>query len=438
MGIIQLNSAIRACPQLLHKTVIHDPPPSTLISEFPNAPFFHNISNTGEECLNLNIMRPSGTVAASVDLKMPVIFVAMNYRLGGFGFLPGGEVLKDGAANLGILDQRLALEWVADHIRDFGGDPLKVTLWGLSTFRAAIMSSGSIAPTSPIDGVKGQAVFNSIVKEAGCNETNDTLACLRGLDYSTFLKAVNSVPRWFSYNSVALSYLPRPDGTILTDTPEILVKSGRYASVPFIIGDQEDEGTIFSLFQPNITIEAEIVDYLKDIFYLDAPRELLESLVATYSNITTDGSPFRTGTRNNLYPQYKRIAAILGDFTFTLTRRVFLTLASEARPEVQCWSYLSAYGYGTPILGTFHGSDILQIFYGTWSDYVSRAIPAYFLSFAHDLDPNSRDTGYTFWPKWRPNHSLMNFLRNNSTMITDDFSNGSFEVIMENSGFFHI
>ncbi|KAJ5112904.1 secreted lipase [Penicillium angulare] len=491
LGIVQLNSTFKSCPQLLHKTATHNLPFSTLVKEATSAPYFHNISYTGEDCLNMNIMRPSGTVAganlpvlvwvfgggfeigstisydpttlitASVSLKMPVIFVAMNYRLGGFGFLPGSEVLKDGAANLGILDQRLALEWVADHIGDFGGDPSKVTIWGQSAgsisvftqmamydgnitykgsplFRAAIMSSGSIAPTSPIDGVKGQAVYDSIVKEAGCNETNDTLACLRDLDYPTFLRATNSVPRWFSYNSVALSYLPRPDGTVLTDSPETLVKSGKYALVPFIIGDQEDEGTIFSLFQSNITIETEIVDYLKSIFFLDAPRDLLESLVATYPNITTDGSPFRTGTRNNLYPQYKRIAAVLGDFTFTLARRVFLTLASQVRPEVPSWSYLSSYNYGTPILGTFHGSDILQIFYGNWPDYVSRAIPTYILSFVYDLDPNSRDTGYMAWPQWRFNNSLMNFLRNNASIINDDFRKGSFEVLSENTGYFHI
>ena len=58
------------------------------------------------------------------------IFVSVNYRVGGFGFMPGNEVMKDRSANIGLLDQRLALEWVADNIAAFGGDPSKVTIWG--------------------------------------------------------------------------------------------------------------------------------------------------------------------------------------------------------------------------------------------------------------------------------------------------------------------
>lgn len=183
---------------------------------------------------------------------------------------------------------------------------------GSPLFRAGIMNSGSIVPADPVDSNKGQAVYDTVVDNAGCSSASDTLECLRGLDYTKFLNAANSVPGILSYNSVALSYLPRPDGKVLTDSPENLVTSGKYVSVPFIVGDQEDEGTIFALFQANITTTSQILDYLKNIFFHSAFEDQIKELVATYPDTTTYGSPFRTGILNNWYPQYKRIAAILG------------------------------------------------------------------------------------------------------------------------------
>lgn len=202
-------------------------------------------------------------LTASIMAGKPYVFVAVNYRVGGFGFMPGKEILKDGASNLGLLDQRMGLEWVADNIDAFGGDPDKVTIWGESAgaisvldqmalydgnnvykgkplFRGAIMNSGSITPTDPVDCPKGQVVYDAVVKKAGCAAAADTLACLRALPYQQFLDATNSVPAILSYNSVALSYLPRPDGKVLTLSPDVLVKQGKYAAVPMLIGDQED------------------------------------------------------------------------------------------------------------------------------------------------------------------------------------------------------
>lgn len=66
------------------------------------------------------------------------LYVSVNYRLGGFGFLPGKEILNDGSANLGLLDQRLGLQWTADNIAAFGGDPEKVTIWGESAGSIAV------------------------------------------------------------------------------------------------------------------------------------------------------------------------------------------------------------------------------------------------------------------------------------------------------------
>jgi triacylglycerol lipase len=490
LGTVQATGPARSCPQFFFTTDTNDFPVS-VIGELANIPLFQTVSNAGEDCLSVSIRRPTGTVAgaklpvlvwifgggfelgstsmydgttlvsASMKLGLPIVFVAINYRVGGFGFMPGSEILKDGSANLGLLDQRLALEWVADNIKAFGGDPAKVTIWGESAgsisvfdqmalydgdhtyngaplFRAGIMNSGSIVPADPVDGFKGQAVYDKVVQSAGCASASDTLKCLRGLDYTTFLNAAKSVPGILSYNSVALSYLPRPDGTVLTDSPEVLATSGKYASVPFIIGDQEDEGTIFALFQANISTTNQLVDYLQKIFFFDASRAQLEELVATYPDTTTDGSPFRTSIFNNWYPQYKRIAAILGDLTFTLTRRAFLTLAQKVKPDVPFWSYLSSYDYGTPILGTFHGSDILQVFYGILPNYASRSIHSYYLSFVYDLDPNSRASSYMDWPQWADNQTLMNFFNDHGALLADNFRQDTFEFILDNVASFHI
>lgn len=64
------------------------------------------------------------------------IFIAMGYRLNIFGFLSGSALLEDSdgeaAGNFGLWDQRLAMEWVKENIRYFGGDPNNITIGGRS------------------------------------------------------------------------------------------------------------------------------------------------------------------------------------------------------------------------------------------------------------------------------------------------------------------
>lgn len=91
-------------------------------------------------------------------MEYGVIMIAINYRLGPFGFLSTGDSIIPG--NAGMKDQLLALQWVQRNIKYFGGDPEKVTIFGQSAgaasvsylllsplseglFRAAILESGS-------------------------------------------------------------------------------------------------------------------------------------------------------------------------------------------------------------------------------------------------------------------------------------------------------
>ena len=492
LGTVEATSNGPACPQFYFgdDAGLNGLIPTSELGMLLDTPLFQTITDASEDCLNINVFRPSGTsatsklpvlfwifgggfelgsnsmydgaswVTESVNEGKPIIFVAVNYRVGGFGWLAGSEILADGSSNLGLLDQRLGLEWVAENIGAFGGDKDKVTIWGESAgsisvldqmllydgnytyngsplFRAAIMNSGSIVPADPVDSVKGQTVYDTVVENSGCANAADTLECLREVDYEVFLNATNSVCGLLSYCSAALSYLPRPDGTVLTQSPEILVKAGKYAPVPFIVGDQEDEGTLFALFQSNITTIDELVEYLGTYYFSGATQEQIEELVAAYSDIAVDGSPFRTGVLNNWYPQFKRLAALLGDLVFTLTRRGFLSSANSATPHVPSWSYLSSYDYGTPILGTFHGSDLLQVFFGILPNYASGAFHAYYISFVNSLDPNT-DNNYTYWPQWSGSNQLLNMYPTYSTFITDDFRSDAYNYITENTAFFHI
>lgn len=61
--------------------------------------------------------------------KKGVVAVNVTHRLGVFGYLPIPDIAP---ANLSILDQIAALEWVQRNIHVFGGDPRNVTLYGQS------------------------------------------------------------------------------------------------------------------------------------------------------------------------------------------------------------------------------------------------------------------------------------------------------------------
>lgn len=69
-------------------------------------------------------------------IEKNVILVSFNYRLNVFGFMSLGNARYSG--NMGLKDQRLALQWVRQNIHQFGGDPNRVTLLGSSAGSSAV------------------------------------------------------------------------------------------------------------------------------------------------------------------------------------------------------------------------------------------------------------------------------------------------------------
>ncbi|KAH9030331.1 carotenoid ester lipase precursor [Lactarius pseudohatsudake] len=422
-----------SCPQQAATLAVPDGLPQETVG------YLSIISGTpiidGEDCLTLNVVAPSHVkpgsklpvvvwiygggfevgsstlydggviVNRSIALREPVIYVSMNYRVSAFGFLASQEVKDAKVGNLGLWDQRLALRWVQKYIHAFGGDPSKVTIWGESAgsisislqmlanggnneglFLAAFMQSG--APMSIGDITHGQQYYDFLVERTGCTSSSDTLACLRAAPYEELKAAMDSTPSFNSYQSAALVWQPRVDGTFLADNPLELTRQGKVAKIPFVIGDCDDEGTLFSLSQTNVTTEAELRTYLSEFFFPNATDAQMDRLLTLYPQDVTRGSPFDTGTQNAFTPEFKRIASILGDFVFQAPRRIFLNNSSEKQ---NTWSYLSKRLKSLPILGSAHASDILNIYGGG-------DLTDYLIHFATNLDPNGGSGPH--WPQY--------------------------------------
>lgn len=103
----------------------------------------------------LVFLHGGGFAAGSGDQRMynasklanltETVVVAVNYRLGAFGFLATPELAAEQgtAGNYGLLDQRAALAFVFRNIASFGGDPTQVTLMGQGTgAEAALLQVG--------------------------------------------------------------------------------------------------------------------------------------------------------------------------------------------------------------------------------------------------------------------------------------------------------
>ncbi|KAF1729910.1 putative secreted lipase [Beauveria bassiana] len=420
---------------------------------------------------SLGVFNATGKAAAcpqmpqNTEEDQEFIFVSVNYRVGGFGFLGGAEILEEQSTNLGLRDQRMGLEWVADNIACFGGDPRKVTIWGHSAgsvsvfdqmalyngnatyndsplFRGAFLSSGSVLPTEHVDLVKAQIIFDKVVREANCTLSFPQLECLRSLEYSHFYRAANAVPR--PLDKTSLSYVPRPDGEVLMKSPDAIANEGSYYAVPTIITSQEDEGTSFSFTQFDLNNTESLVNYLCDTFFSKATRAQVAGLVDTYPIASSAGSPFRTSEEREWYEDqyqngngFKRVAALLGDFIFTLIRRLALEGMATSHPTIPLWSSLGSAFYGRlGYYGTPHGTEPVLIYTGDKLYFTRNAVRTtrtYFLNFLHNLDPNQGVQGY-FWPKWTPDErQLLWFNRHENNLTYDTFRDDSYQYLKSNA-----
>ncbi|PIL28506.1 hypothetical protein GSI_08544 [Ganoderma sinense ZZ0214-1] len=390
---------------------------------------------TSEDCLNLNVIVPANAtadsklpvavwiygggfqvgsnihpgeniVARSIDLGNPIVYVSVNYRLSAFGFLGGKEVKDADVANLGLWDQREAFLWVQKYISVFGGDPSKVMIWGESAgaisvalhmlytgsnteglFRAAFMESGNAIPTGYVDNDYLQDNYDGIVSDTGCSNSSDTLQCLREVPASVLKAAMDKTPSLVSYQQVNSPWLPRADGAFILEPPEQWLLNSPIADVPFVTGNDFDEGTAFAFATLNITTDEEFLEYLETYYYPNTPTADVAKILDLYPSDPAAGAPYNTGDADAYSPQYKRISSWQGDFIEVAPRRLFTQYLSDKQPV---YVYLANY-HQVEGIGAAHGTELFDI-------YGSGPLQDYLIRFAATLDPNGE--GAPTWPRY--------------------------------------
>ncbi|KAH6899249.1 carotenoid ester lipase [Coprinopsis sp. MPI-PUGE-AT-0042] len=365
-----------------------------------------------EDCLTINVVRPVDVplgrklpvvvwiygggfqvgeansdgvplVERSLALKQPVIYVAANYRVSAYGFLGGKEAKAAGVTNVGILDQDAALKWIQQNIGKFGGDKGKVIIWGESAgavsvgthlvrnpgppklFHGAVMQSGG--PVFFDKTETFQWAFDELVGNTGCTGSSDKIACLRGLPFEKLQAGVALAPGLSSYTSLVVAFGPSVDEKVIVRNPQASIKKGLYARVPLVIGNVDDEGTLFSFGNQNITTDAQFREYVNWNYYPTATKAQIDEIARVYPDDITQGSPFDTGTANAITPQFKRLSAFQGDWLFQAPRRFFCQYAYKRQPT---WSYLFKRGKQNPVIGASHASDIPEFFGTDNSEFV--------------------------------------------------------------------
>lgn len=374
-----------------------------------------------EDCLYLNVTRPAGdarnlpvlfwipggglVAGAGSDPRFDghrfaakdVVLVTINYRVGRFGFFAHPDLTRENADggrlyNYGLMDQIAALRWVRRNIAAFGGDPARVTIFGVSAggasvdalmispearglFAAAVSESGygrgaylRISERSGDGDAPAEAIGTRIA--ARLNMADATIGQLRAVP-------AERIQALFDYND---DHMFAVDGKVLLSDPWPAFARHEEAPVPFIVGSNSYEQGPMDPAQQRPWAEKVV------------PAANWEQLTPYYADA----------------PERDRL--LLGDIIFTTQSRALA--ARHVRNGHPAYLYMfdvPTLYQGRMLPGALHGAEVRYVFGNldlpaqtapdTKDQRVSQEIMGYWTSLAKTGDPNS--PGLPAWPVYR-------------------------------------
>ncbi|KAJ5815254.1 hypothetical protein N7474_007031 [Penicillium riverlandense] len=347
-----------------------------------------------------------------------LIYVAIQYRLGAYGFLGGPEVAAEGAPNVGLLDQRAALAWVQRHISKFGGDPAKVTIIGGSAGGGSVMNQMILyggASSPPFRAAIAEypwwqqhhspslleQQFELLLNTSNC----DDIRCLRSLSEkdleNAYVKANKLAYGKGYYGYGDFYYGPYVDGTVIRDLPSEEFKQGHFAKVPLLVNREGYEGVGFTN-----TSETNIAEEVADLqtLFPNAKKSFYNRLFELYPASDFNSTFFQR-------------AKVFGDFVIDCPTYFMSTAVSDSGNPV----YKLVFDAGSEL----HASlapflETVNLNGESNNATLGDILRSYYVSFANCLDPNAESfakINRPFWPTYQ-NSQNGNFSVLNITYTT--------------------
>ena len=390
---LQYASAERWRPPI-DRTDPYTEEPFVATNSGPNCPQWagqvYNVTDIAEECLYMSCWSPppsaqpapvlvwihggglafgsgaayNGSVLAA---RHGAVVCTMNYRLGWLGWLGFAEDGDGATGNWGLLDQQAALRWVRREAAAFGGDDKSVTIFGQSAgagsvmmhlvapqrrglFDRAISESGAVGDWSRAFSLGKTA---AAARKLGC-EADATRKCMGARTAADVLAAQGDAPTPGIQDAQVAATV---DGATLPRSVLELLRTGKGARVPFLLGGNTNDATLFVYGYPDYA-NMSASDYRARVntsLYLDGrapPAGQLERLLALYP-------PSDSAELNQA-----RVSVYMSDALFLCPTKAVAAAAAAAGSPVYLFRYDHRWAdpacydiYFTPEFGVTHTAE---------------------------------------------------------------------------------